>query len=124
MLFKILKSSYSGSVFTPKPVEEAELRDYIATDVRPVDDPKKINPELSPEKWWYGIGFNHRVEDGKIKREIKKSAWFVEIKDLEELIRFIEKYGGSCVIEKSQDSEYFVIRIIEYPEISEISLEL
>jgi len=45
------------------------------------------------DEWWFSKGKNHRVEHGNIRRDFDDEAWFVEINDLDELMKFQEKYG-------------------------------
>jgi hypothetical protein len=85
-----------------KPCEEAVKKSYTKIDERPVDSP--ANLKIGPDRvHWYTEGFNHRVEDGHIKRDFEAEAWFVEINSLEELIAFQNKYGD-LVLQKSYDN--------------------
>lgn len=82
-----------------KPCEEARRELILCVDERSVDDPAKI-PALSkdPQKWYNEAGyFNHRVENGHIKRDHYRNGWVIEIPTLEKLHEFISKYGSVVI---------------------------
>jgi len=90
------------------PCPEATLRDYIYIDERTKDDPAKIHVfERNPQKW-YAEGQNHRVEAGHIKRDFLKTAWFVDIESLEELLDFVARYGKLIVAEANFADELYL----------------
>lgn len=75
-----------------QPCEEAFQEEVIFTDERNVDDPMKnihIGQSWYTEKGW----FNHRVENGHIKRDRKETKWVIEINSLNQLLDFMNKYG-------------------------------
>jgi hypothetical protein len=53
------------------------------------------------KKIWHESGYNHRVENGNIKRDITKEHWVVELNSLEDILNFHKKYGQ--IIIKSTD---------------------
>lgn len=75
-----------------QPCDNAIQEDVLCIDERTVDDPMK-NPHIG-EKWYSDFGyFNHRVENGHIKRDYYRKVWTMEINTLEELHKFMEKEG-------------------------------
>lgn len=78
------------------PCEEARKEEVIWTDEREVDDPRKL--KFGGDEWYTQEGFfNHRVENGHIKRDWKEQKWVIEINSLEELNAFVEKYGDIII---------------------------
>ena len=75
------------------------IQEYVLyTDERTVDDPSKIEHRPSRETWYSELGyFNHRVENGHIKRDYYRKEWTMEINTLEELHKFMEKEGEIIV---------------------------
>lgn len=96
-----------------KPCEEAVKEILTAVDERIIDDPMKN--KLIGERWYTEEGyFNHRVENGHIKRDYKKSAYTIELESLEDLQNFVDKYGD-VIIERSTCKEIlFEIEIYDY----------
>ena len=89
--------------YDQKPCEEAVKEILTDVDERTIDDPMKN--KLIGERWYTEEGyFNHRVENGHIKRDYKKSAYTIELESLEDLQNFIDKYG-SVIIERSTYKE-------------------
>ena len=89
--------------YDQKPCEEAVKEILTAVDERIIDDPMKN--KLIGERWYTEEGyFNHRVENGHIKRDYKKPAYTIELKSLNDLQNFIDKYG-SVIIERSTYKE-------------------
>lgn len=88
------------------PCPEARKETYTRIDERTVNSPEKI-----PDGWrWFSGGRNHRVEHGHIMRDFDDEGWFIDIKTLDELMAFIDKYG-SVVIEPYFDN--YSIMVIE-----------
>jgi len=79
-----------------KPCEECRQTTITCIDERTTDDPSKIPAYKSnPNIWYEQQGyFNHRVENGHIKRDYLKKVWVVEINSLEQLHEFVNKYGA------------------------------
>ena len=87
-----------ASTWDGKPCDEAKRKTVIAVDERTVNDPKRLKCMSDPKKWYTDPKyFNHRVENGHIKRDFKTEEWVVEINTLEELLKFIDKYGQVIV---------------------------
>lgn len=74
------------------PCDKAFAGKVMRVDTRTVDDPAKLKKPFGDE--WYRQGTNHRVEDGRIKRDMGlEHAWFIEISTLEELTALVASYG-------------------------------
>lgn len=84
-----------------KPCEEAVEEIVTYVDERCIDDPMKN--EYIGKSWYTDEGyFNHRVENGHIKRDRKESAYTIELESLEDLQDFINKYGHVVI----QETDY------------------
>lgn len=93
-----------------KPCEEAVKEVLTAVDERIIDDPMKN--KLIGERWYTEEGyFNHRVENGHIKRDYKKSAYTIELESLEDLQNFIDKYGFVTIARSTYKEIPFEIEI-------------
>ena len=89
--------------YDQKPCEEAVKEILTAVDERIIDDPMKN--KLIGERWYTEEGyFNHRVENGHIKRDYKRSAYIIELESLEDLQNFVDKYDY-VIIERSTCKE-------------------
>lgn len=106
MKFVIDRTSRS-SLSNEKPCEEAVECMYDRTDERIVGSPFEMR-NADGGNHWYERGFNHRVDDGHIKRDIKETGYEIEINSLDELKDFISKYG-SIIIEKEDNYMYLEI---------------
>ena len=101
------------SAWDERPCDEAFQIDIVRTDTRNVDDPKKIPANNGTDGTWYLDGTNHRVENGRIKRDMGVAAvWVVEVSDL---LSFIDKYG-ECVIGKGINDFYTLEIYDDYRE--------
>lgn len=89
-----------------KPCKEAYKKQYVTIDERTTSDPKKI-------KGWYEVGRNHRVENGRLKRDFDYEGWFVEIKDLDALMKFHKKYGVIVISACSDNRNITTIEIYD-----------
>jgi len=108
-LFKVFRTSSSGYRSDEPPCRNAVSYKFVHVDRRSASDPSKVIPNEA-HAWWYGEGANHRVEKGKICRDIGySSSWFVELTDI---MAFVREYG-ECVL--SVDSDGFdTIEIYDY----------
>lgn len=89
MKFLITRSSINDDKI--KPCIEAKQETYIRTDEKTSNDPFKI---FKGKDWWHKDGKNHRIENGHImKRDFDEIGWFIELKNLDELLKFHKKYG-------------------------------
>jgi len=95
-----------ASDYNNKPCEECKQITITYTDERISDDPAKIPYyKDNPNKWYEEKDFfNHRVENGHLKRDRLLQVWAVEINTLEQLHNFIDKYGR-IVISKYYGNE-------------------
>lgn len=77
-----------------KPCDEA-VEIYVKNiDSRAVDDPSKLVWKPTADTW-YDTGTNHRVENGKIKRDFgERKEWAIKTNNI---FDFVKKYG-SCII--------------------------
>jgi len=80
-----------------KPCEEAYEKEFFRVDVRYATKPEDIPCYKNNPSKWYEEGENHRVEGGKIKRDLKNRGWFIAVESLEELVTFIKKHGRVIV---------------------------
>ena len=103
----------ASSYYDTEPCEEAIQEELKFTDTRNIDDPMK-NKYIG-ESWYTDEGyFNHRVENGKIKRDYMEKVWTIEINSLEELTNFYNKYGNIIIYKKNDDNEcYDTIKIYD-----------
>lgn len=92
MKFKVSRTSnMDGSI---KPCAGTFLEPFTRIDERTTNDPKKIPAfKNSNGEEWYRDGRNHRVEKGRIKRDFDDAGWFIEIKSLEDLVKFYRVHG-------------------------------
>ena len=89
-------SRVSDYSYDTRPCDEAFQITIVAVDTRSVDDPKKIRSNKGTDGDWYMRGTNHRVDNGRIKRDMGYAqVWAVECKNIPE---FVKKYG-QCVVE-------------------------
>jgi len=90
------------SCWEGQPCDEAYEVEMIKVDRRTVDDPKKIPVNNGTDGDWYERGTNHRIEDGKICRDLGfYSRWAVQVNDI---MDFVDDHG-CCMV--SRDSEGF-----------------
>ncbi len=95
-----------------KPCDEAFRVPLVAIDTRDVDDPKKIPINEGTDGDWYIKGSNHRVEDGRITRDMGiEEVWAVKLVDLQAFTDFVDKYG-SCIIARD-DRGFCTIEIYD-----------
>lgn len=81
----------SASGMIPSEAFEVEL---LYTDARNVDCPTKIPANRGGVGDWYEKGCNHRVENGRIKRDLyDRVVNVIDIDSIEKLIDFVGKYG-------------------------------
>lgn len=96
MRFMVSRTSNYGQC---PPCEGARQETYLRVDERTVDDPAKLNL-FENETDWYGLGCNHRIENGHIKRDYECKGYFIDIANLEELLAFMDTHGP-IVIQKT-----------------------
>lgn len=89
MEYKISRTSSWGS---GKPHKDAYQREYTMIDTRSTDDPAKIPLYKNKPDEWYKRGTNHRVENGKIKRDFhKEDGWFIQVENLHQFLEQLYK---------------------------------
>lgn len=104
MKFEIYKTSARYCTEAP-PVEGAFLGEVMRVDTRTVDDPAKLKYAADT---WYKNGTNHRVENGKIKRDLGfDQVWMVEISTLEELMNLIARTDRQQIVMDGLDIEIY-----------------
>lgn len=104
-----LCSRTSTSMSDEKPCDAARSVRIPRVDVRGVDDPRKIPENAGTEGDWYRRGTNHRVENGRIMRDLGElSVWAVEVPDIQ---AFVTEHGP-CVISRRWDG-FFEIEIYD-----------
>ena len=109
-LFGLIPCSRT-SAYIDKPCEEAEKIPFVCVDRRSIDDPMK-NPYIG--KSWYEEGRNHRVENGKIARDLDSTRWVVRISNAAELQAFCQKYSPVIIdIDNSGIAPCFSIEIYD-----------
>lgn len=65
---------------------------------------------------WYTIGKNHRVEDGRIVRDMVHQMWIVSIPDLEALLGFAVENGELCITVGDQHDLPMIEIVDDYRE--------
>lgn len=96
-----------------KPCDEAYKGTIESIDSRGFKTPEEHDKVLAygikngRQKPWLAEGYNHRIEDGHIVRNMPdRDCWYVDINSLEELFNFCTKYGGRLVLEDSNIYDY------------------
>lgn len=87
------------SSWDEKPCDEAFPVLLVNVDTRDCDDPKKIPAHRGTNGDWYERGTNHRVEGGKIHRDLGTvTRWAIELTDIQS---FVDRYGPCIVFERN-----------------------
>jgi len=88
-----------------QPCPEAVREAIVNTQALPVDDPAKYRTiwPIGSTDWWYGHGTNHRVEDGRAKRDFIEQMWTVDILSLTDLLMFLGRHGRLVLNESHYD---------------------
>ena len=88
-----------------KPPCKGAYRDaYTRIDRRSADDPKKVPAYKGEDAWWYGDGENHRLIGKQIARDFPDEEWFIDIADLDALLKLVKK-EGAIVVQASRHSD-------------------
>jgi len=95
---RFLLTRSSDAFHNKKPCEEAEWGKYYYTDERTVCDPAEVGMYRGQTEWWYKHGFNHRIENGHIKRDIEEEGWTLELVSLEDVISLCRRVGHSLIV--------------------------
>ena len=108
MEFMVSRTSAWGE----KPCERAYRKKFIRLDVRTIGSIEEYNKKFKDN--FEDRGRNHTVNDrGYIQREFDDEAWFVEIKDLKELMEFTTKHGDIVLYESHWNKNIFEIEIYD-----------
>ena len=100
------------SAWDAKPCEGAYRKKFIRLDVRTLGSIEEYNNKFKDN--FEDRGRNHTVNDrGYIQREFDDEAWFVEIKDLKELMEFTTKHGDIVLCESYWNKNIFEIEIYD-----------
>ena len=83
-----------------RPCKGAYRREFMRVDERTTDDPAKVPAYGGKVAWWYDEGVGHRVEQGRIRRNISETGWFVRVGGLLELLELC-RLGGDVVLRTS-----------------------
>lgn len=84
------------------PCPGATQEQWLRIDEVNVDHPDKIRPEMARMNWFV-YGRNHRIEDGKCKRDFERMGWSIEIETLDALLSFVDKHGD-IVLGRREDT--------------------
>lgn len=79
----------SRSALVPelRPCDCAIRVDFMRIDEREADDPKKIPCNRGTDGDWYLRGVDHRVENGRIRRDFREERWAINREDIETIVR-------------------------------------
>ena len=95
MRLAVSRDSILAGEDEPMPCVGAVLRKYIFRDERTVGDPKDVPAFLGQDDWWFKDGKNHRVEKGRIVRDIPgRKQWFLDVPNLKAFVRLIRQTGA------------------------------
>ena len=77
-----------------KPCEEAFRLDCFQVDERLSSSVEEMLKAYAVEPGeWESRGTNHRVYEGRIRRDFAVHKWAIQIESLADLVAFYEKYG-------------------------------
>lgn len=111
MEFEISRTS--NLIRTSPVCSKAYQKEIFFVDTCNVDDPSKLRMKEDREDW-YKHGINHRVEMGRIKRDIgPRKSWFIRIDSLQELMSLYIKYGDLIIRKSYNNPEYMHIEIYD-----------
>lgn len=91
MRFEVTYSTRNGELaeyHDEPPLENAVCEDTTHTETLDLRGLIDKSFGLRDTEWWFDNGANHRVEDGKFKRELTTSKWFIEVPDMETAIAY------------------------------------
>lgn len=100
MKFKITKTSHHRNDDIC-PYKGAVKEPCLSVDERTFKSPEEHDAKLcgpgSKTKPWLKEGLNHRKVPGGIARDFPTTAWFIEIENLEGLMKFASKVGNLVI---------------------------
>ena len=102
------------------PCPEAVAGTCVWVDRRTVDDPAKIPSSWGSPGFWFARGTNHRIEDGKIARDMgEEPCWYVDLPDLDALVAFVGRHGQVVIGERYGAPKGDALQIEIYDEYRE-----
>lgn len=103
MWFRVSADRFTAERFAKAGISIVE-RDYQHVDERTTDDPAKIPAYAGNPQEWYDVGTNHRVYNGHLRRDRgTRRGHFIEIRDLEHLIKLRDTLDHELVIGEPWD---------------------
>ena len=76
------------------PCPRAFRRRFVRIDERTVADPSRVPAYGGRVDWWYGRGTDHRVVNGRIRRDLEDEGWFLDVGGVEQLLSLGAGVGG------------------------------
>ena len=96
-----------------KPFDGCVKRLVVRVDRRNTNDPAKVPAYLGRSEWWHESGTNHRIENGKICRDIGvMERWVIYSPNI---IALVEEHG-EVIVGKDQDGFYTIEIYDDYRE--------
>jgi hypothetical protein len=94
------------------PCAEAFEASFVRLDSRTWPSPEAIT-DLRTKETWFSEGKNHRIENNSIVREFDDKEWFVELRDMNDLMGFIAKHGEVAIGPAWRNYKLVQIEIID-----------
>lgn len=112
MKFIVRRASQWGDA---KPCDEVCHEIITRVDTRYCFSPEEYDAGHVGERKWLEAGSNHRYNsEGHIQRDYGTvDVWTIEINTLEELMKFINKYGSVVIGDNYQNENYKEILIYD-----------
>jgi hypothetical protein len=115
MIYKVDRTScFSSCLEKEKPCSEAKIREFEFWHTRTCNEQEFDKNHSNREGLWRSKGKNHTItKEGYITRQQEnRECWSIEINTLEELQKFIDKYGR-IIIYYDQSIKANVIKIYD-----------
>lgn len=113
MKFTVKRASQWGDA---KPCEEAKSEFIVRVDTRTFRSPEEYDAKCEHDSGkWLEVGTNHRyTSDGCIQRDFGTvNVWTIEINSLEDMMKFMDKYGGVVITDDYRNGDYKQILIYD-----------
>ena len=94
-----------------RPCDDAVLEKYMRIDRRTTNDPAKVPAYGGKTGWWYNTGVNHRIDNGRITREIEDEAWFLDIDQVPYFSHLAQLYGPITIASFYNAPEHVIITL-------------